>query len=70
MALLERKQAEQIAREMYYEEYGISDIDEFSVAAHVFDVVFNSSTTGAALVLQDAMWKTIRGTDLETKYPP
>ena len=65
---LEEKQARQIARQQYYEEYGIGDIDEFSVAAHVFDVVFNSSTVGAAMMLQDAMWETIRGTDLETKY--
>ena len=65
---LKEKQARQIARQLYYEEYGIGDIDEFSVAAHVFDVVFNSSLTGAALMLQDAMWETIRGTDLETKF--
>ena len=61
-------QARQIARQQYYEEYGIGDIDEFSVAVHVFDVVFNSSLTGAAMMLQDAMWETIRGTDLETKF--
>ena len=65
---LEEKQARQIARKLYYEEYGIGDIDEFSVAAHVFDVVFNSSLPGAAQMLQDAMWATIQGTDLETKY--
>ena len=68
MSQLEEKQARQIARQLYYEEYGIGDIDEFSVAAHVFDVVFNSSLTGAAMMLQDAMWETIRGTDLETKF--
>ena len=66
--LLTPGQARQIARELYYEEYGIGDIDEFSVAAHVFDVVFNSSTVGAAMMLQDAMWETIKGTDLEAKY--
>ena len=38
------------------------------MAAHVFDVVFNSSTVGAALMLQDAMWETIKGTDLQTEY--
>ena len=65
---LEEQQARQIARQLYYEEYGIGDIDESSVAAHVFDVVFNSSLTGAAKMLQDAMWDTIQGTDLETDY--
>lgn len=34
------------------------------MAAHVFDVVFNSSTVGAAKMLQDAMWETIQGTAL------
>lgn len=66
---LEEEQARQIARQQYYEEYGIGDIDEFSVAAHVFDVVFNSSETGAAQMLQDAMCETIRGTDLADVYP-
>ena len=65
---LDEEQARQIARKQYYEEYGIGDIDESSVAAHVFDVVFNSGTVGAAKMLQDAMWQTIQGTDLEKDY--
>ena len=68
VALLGEKQARQIARQLYYEEFRIGDVDEFSVAAHVFDMVFNSSTVGAALMLQDAMWETIKGTDLQTAY--
>ena len=32
-------------------------------------MVFNSSTVGAAKMLQDAMWETIQGTDLVDEYP-
>ena len=58
MALLKREQAAQIYREMFYDRYGIGEIDNFSMASHLFDLVVLHGPTGAAMVLQDAMRKT------------
>ena len=59
VALLEQKQAEQIYREMYYEKYRVGEIDDFSMASHLFDLLVLHGPTWAAMVLQDAMRKTL-----------
>ena len=58
VALLERKQAAQIYREMYYDKYRVGEIDDFSMASHLFDLLVLHGPTWAAMVLQDAIRKT------------
>ena len=55
VALLEKEQAAQIYREMFYDRYGIGDIDDFSIASHFFDLVVLHEPGRAAQIVQEAI---------------
>ena len=51
VALLEREQAAQIYREMFYDKYRVGEIDDFSMASHVFDLVVHHGPGKAAQIV-------------------
>ena len=55
VALLEREQAAQIYREMFYDKYRVGEIDDFSMASHVFDLVVHHGPGKAAQIVQEAI---------------